>query len=155
MEVLPRDAAARERALGELSLDGSLIAVIGALPAAVAAAEADCGLICPAGLRGGGGLGSGAVQVIAPKSLLALVNHFNGRAPIPPARPGAVARRARRDLVDVEGAGEGQARARDRRRRTPPPADGGTAGQRQVDARRPDAGHPAAAGAVGGAGDLR
>ena len=49
MEVLPRDEVAGQVALGELSLDGSLIPVIGALPAALAAAEADCGLICPAG----------------------------------------------------------------------------------------------------------
>ena len=48
MEVLPRDEVAAQVALGELSLDGSLIPVIGALPAALAAAEADCGLICPA-----------------------------------------------------------------------------------------------------------
>ena len=103
MEVLPQDAAARNVALGELSLDGSLVAVIGALPAAVAAAEADCGLICPAAC-GAEAAWVGAVQVIAPKSLLALVNHFNGRAAIPPAQPGAVApAMGARDLADVKG----------------------------------------------------
>ena len=90
MEVLPRDAVASQVALGELSLDGSLVPVIGALPAAVAAAEAECGLICPAAC-GAEAAWVGAVQVIAPKSLLALVNHFTGRAVLAPAQPGTVA----------------------------------------------------------------
>jgi magnesium chelatase family protein len=103
MEVLPRDAVAGNVALGELSLDGSLVSVIGALPAAVAAAEADCGLVCPAGC-GPEAAWVGAVQVIAPKTLLALVNHFTGRAAIAPARPGTVASApSSRDLADVKG----------------------------------------------------
>ncbi len=103
MEVLPRDAVAGNVALGELSLDGSLVAVIGALPAAVAAAEADCGLICPAAC-GAEAAWVGAVQVIAPASLLALVNHFTGRAAIAPAQPGTVTPAANaRDLADVKG----------------------------------------------------
>ncbi len=48
MDVLPADTVEANVALGELSLDGKLVAVVGALPAALAAAEADCGLICPA-----------------------------------------------------------------------------------------------------------
>jgi magnesium chelatase family protein len=103
MEVLPRDAVAGNVALGELSLDGSLVTVIGALPAAVAAAEADCGLICPAGC-GAEAAWVGAVQVIAPKSLLALVNHFTGRAALAPSQPGTVASPpSSRDLSDVKG----------------------------------------------------
>ncbi|MBP7240554.1 YifB family Mg chelatase-like AAA ATPase [Amaricoccus sp.] len=103
MEVAPRDAIERNVALGELSLDGSLVPVIGALPAAVAAAEADCGLICPAPC-GPEAAWVGAVQVIAPKSLLALVNHFTGRAALAPAQPGlAPPGVAPRDLADVKG----------------------------------------------------
>lgn len=103
MEVLPRDAVAGNVALGELSLDGSLVPVIGALPAAVAAAEADCGLLCPAAC-GPEAAWVGAVQVIAAASLLALVNHFTGRAAIAPSRPGVVdAAPAARDLADVKG----------------------------------------------------
>lgn len=103
MEVVPADAAAGNVALGELSLDGSLIPVIGALPAAVAAAEAECGLVCPAGC-GAEAAWVGAVQVIAAKSLLALVNHFTGRAALAPATPGTVAAAASaRDLSDVKG----------------------------------------------------
>ena len=103
MEVVPADAVAGNVALGELSLDGSLITVIGALPAAVAAAEAECGLVCPAGC-GAEAAWVGAVQVIAAKSLLALVNHFTGRAALAPATPGTVAAAASaRDLSDVKG----------------------------------------------------
>ena len=89
MEVLPEDEVAAQVALGELSLDGTLIPVIGALPAALAAAEADCGLVCPAAC-GPEAAWVGAVEVIAPKTLLALVNHFTGRAVLAPARPGTV-----------------------------------------------------------------
>ncbi len=104
MEVLPADAVGSNVALGELSLDGSLVPVVGALPAAVAAAEADCGLICPAAC-GAEAAWVGAVQVLAPKSLLQLVNHFTGRAALAPAQPGEVvpATDAHRDFADVKG----------------------------------------------------
>jgi magnesium chelatase family protein len=104
MEVVPADEVASNVALGELSLDGSLVPVVGALPAAVAAAEADCGLICPAAC-GAEAAWVGAVQVLAPKSLLQLVNHFTGRAALAPAEPGEVvpATDAHRDFADVKG----------------------------------------------------
>jgi magnesium chelatase family protein len=103
MEVLPAELVAGHVALGELSLDGTLVTVIGALPAAVAAAEADCGLICPAPC-GAEAAWVGAVAVIAPPSLLALVNHMTGRAVLAPARPGTVtAATGARDLADVKG----------------------------------------------------
>jgi magnesium chelatase family protein len=103
MEVLPADAVAGQVALGELSLDGSLVAVVGALPAAMAAAEAGCGLICPAAC-GAEAAWVSAVQVIAPDSLLALLNHFTGRAAIAPAQPGTVtAGHPHKDLRDVKG----------------------------------------------------
>ncbi|MBP7001196.1 YifB family Mg chelatase-like AAA ATPase [Amaricoccus sp.] len=103
MEVVPRDAIEANVALGELSLDGSLVPVIGALPAAVAAAEAECGLVCPASC-GPEAAWVGAVQVIGSKSLLGLVNHFTGRAALAPAQPGlAPPGAAPRDLADVKG----------------------------------------------------
>ncbi len=103
MEILSRDAVASHVALGELALDGRLVAVIGALPAAVAAAEAECGLICPAAC-GAEAAWVGAVQVIAPKSLIALVNHFTGRAVLDPALPGSVSNAAEyKDMRDVKG----------------------------------------------------
>jgi magnesium chelatase family protein len=103
MDVVPPDAVAVQVALGELSLDGSLVPVIGALPAAVAAAEADCGLICPKAC-GAEAAWVGAVQVIAPRTLLELVNHLTGKSALAPAAPGTVAPPGEhRDLRDVKG----------------------------------------------------
>jgi magnesium chelatase family protein len=47
MDVLPREELAQFAALGELSLDGRINPVAGVLPAAIAAAGRDLGLICP------------------------------------------------------------------------------------------------------------
>ena len=69
MEVIPNDEVSRQVALGELSLDGKLIPVIGALPAALAAAEASCDLICPKDC-GAEAAWVGSVNVIAPATLL-------------------------------------------------------------------------------------
>lgn len=103
MEVVPADAVEHQVALGELSLDGSLVPVIGALPAAMAAAEGDCGLICPKGC-GAEAAWVGAVQVIAARSLLELVNHLSGKSVLAPAEPGTVTAPAEaRDLRDVKG----------------------------------------------------
>jgi magnesium chelatase family protein len=103
MEAIPSDAVASNVALGELSLDGSLVPVIGALPAALAAAEADCGLLCPAAC-GAEAAWVGAVQVIAPRTMLELVNHLTGRAPLQPSQPGLVeAAASAKDLAEVKG----------------------------------------------------
>ena len=48
MGVLPVGELAGYTALGELSLDAQVAAVAGVLPAALAASEAQRGLICPA-----------------------------------------------------------------------------------------------------------
>ncbi len=103
MDVLPREQMEQHLSLGELSLDGSLVGVTGALPAALAAAEADCGLICPASC-GPEAAWVEAAQVLAPKNLLELVNHFSGRAVLSAATPGEVKGiDDHRDLKDVRG----------------------------------------------------
>ena len=103
LEVLPADAVDGAISMGEMSLDGSLICVPGALPAALAAAEADRALICPAG-SGAEAAWVGATQVIAADSLAGIVRHFTGDAPITPAVPGEVtAPSAGIDLSDVRG----------------------------------------------------
>ena len=55
--AIPGDALADYVVLGELSLDGTITAVAGALPAAIGANAVGKGLICPAASRAGGGLG--------------------------------------------------------------------------------------------------
>ena len=49
LDILPKDVVETVVALGELSLDGSLVPVVGALPAAMAAAQEERSLLCPEG----------------------------------------------------------------------------------------------------------
>ncbi len=103
IDIIPREAVEETVALGELSLDGSLVPVIGALPAAMAAAEDDRRLLCPKAC-GAEAAWVGAVEVIAPGSLLDTIRHYTGQAPIAPSVPGEVTPdHASRDLRDVKG----------------------------------------------------
>ncbi len=77
MGVLPKEELSSYVALGELSLDGGLLSVSGALPAAMLALEQGSGLICPKNC-GSEAAWSGLADILAPSSLLALVNHFKG-----------------------------------------------------------------------------
>lgn len=104
IDILPRDAVETATALGELSLDGTLVPVLGCLPAAVAAAEDDRSLFCPAAC-GPEAAWIDTTQVIAAASLGDLIRHLTGQAPIPPARPGERIETPGkgRDLRDVKG----------------------------------------------------
>ncbi len=101
--VLPHDAVEGALALGELSLDGSLVSVVGALPAAMAAAAQERALICPRDC-GAEAAWVGAANVLAAPSLAAVIGHFSGQSPLPPAEPGeARAAGGLRDLADIRG----------------------------------------------------
>ena len=103
LEIIPADAAEATTALGELSLDGALIPVIGALPAAMTAAEEDRTLLCPKD-SGAEAAWVGACQVIAAPGLADVVRHYTGQSPLPPAQPGEVVQAASdRCLRDVKG----------------------------------------------------
>ncbi len=103
MGVLPADELSRYTVLGELALDGAISPVAGVLPAAIAAA-ADCrGIICPAA-TGGEAAWADGIEVLAPATLLALINHFKGSQVLTPPQPrladdGAMAA----DLADIKG----------------------------------------------------
>jgi magnesium chelatase family protein len=86
MGVVPPDEIATVVVLGELGLDGSVAPVAGVLPAAIAANAARRGLICP-GAQGGEAAWAGSAAVIAPRSLLEVINHFKGTAVLPAPRP--------------------------------------------------------------------
>ena len=82
----------------------------GALPAALDAAGRGMGLICPAACDAEAAW-VGEAEVLAPASLLQLVNHFAGRTALSPPEPGPVRpRRTSANLVDVKGQ-EGARRA--------------------------------------------
>lgn len=103
LEVIPKDAVEATVALGELSLDGRLIPVIGALPAAMAAAEEGRALLCPKAC-GAEAAWVGATQVLAAGSLDEVIRHFTGQSPITPAEAGEVTIAAQgRDMRDVKG----------------------------------------------------
>ncbi|WP_333830814.1 YifB family Mg chelatase-like AAA ATPase [Pararhodobacter sp.] len=103
LEVLPAEELGRTVSLGELSLDGRLVPVVGALPAAMAAASEDYALICPRAC-GSEAAWVGAAQVFAPATLLDAIRHLTGQTPLPRAQPGEVDTPATmRDLADVKG----------------------------------------------------
>ncbi|WP_137391069.1 YifB family Mg chelatase-like AAA ATPase [Rhodoligotrophos defluvii] len=78
MGVLPVEALSRYVVLGELSLDGSISTVAGTLPAAVAANAGGQGVICPKSCGPEAAWASDGMDILAPESLIQLVNHFKG-----------------------------------------------------------------------------
>ncbi|MEI6439347.1 MAG: YifB family Mg chelatase-like AAA ATPase [Alphaproteobacteria bacterium] len=103
MGVIPPDALSSWAAMGELSLDGRIVAAVGALPAAVAAGALNLGLICPAAC-GAEAAWAGDTRILAAPSLISLVNHFRGTQILSPPAPGQVLDGApTADLRDVKG----------------------------------------------------
>ncbi|WP_193140543.1 MULTISPECIES: YifB family Mg chelatase-like AAA ATPase [unclassified Meridianimarinicoccus] len=103
LDILPPEEVAETVALGEMSLDGTLHPVIGALPAALAAAEGDRALLCPRAC-GAEAAWVGDARVLAAGSLGEVVRHFTGQSPLQDARPGEVSAEADvADLRDVKG----------------------------------------------------
>ncbi len=103
IEILPREEVETVVSIGELALDGRLIAVAGALPAAMAAAEEERALICPKSC-GAEAAWVAATSVFAPATLNDAIRHLSQKAPLPRARPGEVAApETLRDLRDIKG----------------------------------------------------
>jgi magnesium chelatase family protein len=104
MGAAPHDAAAGFAVMGELGLDGSIAPCAGALPAAVAANAMGLGLICPAASGPEAAWAGGDAAILAPKSLIQLINHFKGAQVLTAPRPGALESPAAiPDLADVKG----------------------------------------------------
>ncbi|WP_424975517.1 YifB family Mg chelatase-like AAA ATPase [Dinoroseobacter sp. S124A] len=103
LSIIPPEAAENTLALGELSLDGTLVPVLGALPAALAAAESGRTLLCPEAC-GAEAAWVGGTSVLAAGSLLGVMRHFTGAARLSPAQPGEVVETPNvPDLSDVKG----------------------------------------------------
>ena len=108
MGVLPAHEVEAYVAIGELALDGAISAVAGALPAAIAANRRGKGLICPESCGGeaawAGFDGDRSAGILAPRSLVSLVNHFKGTQILDEPQP-QVAEDAHRvpDMRDVKG----------------------------------------------------
>ncbi len=101
--VVPQDAMDGFTVLGELALDGTIAAVTGALPAAIAANANDRGLVCPAAC-GPEAAWAGDMEIVAPGSLLEFVNHVKGAQALSPPRRGEPPRAgAVPDMADIKG----------------------------------------------------
>src|ERR1700739_3615402 len=89
--AIPSDSLQGYTILGELALDGTITPVAGTLPAAVAANARGHGLICPADCGPEAPWASRDIDILAPRSLIQLANHFAGTQvmarPEPAVRP--------------------------------------------------------------------
>jgi magnesium chelatase family protein len=103
MDVLPAEELAQFAVLGELSLDGRINPVAGVLPAAIAAAARELGLICPQA-QGPEAAWAGDITILAAPDLLCLINHFRGTQLISAPPPGQLGLGHKvPDLADVRG----------------------------------------------------
>ena len=101
--VVPIDAIAGYCAFGELSLDGSIVKVPGALPAAVCANSQGLGFICPSE-NGAEAAWAGDLEILAPQNLIQLFNHFKGSQILTPPQPGELHKNdSDLDMRDVRG----------------------------------------------------
>ncbi|WP_225010108.1 YifB family Mg chelatase-like AAA ATPase [Novosphingobium percolationis] len=103
MGVVDREALADLVAVGELALDGRVIASPGVLLAALHASTANKGLICPAA-QGTEAAWASGIEVIAAPDLVGLLNHLKGTQRLaPPAAGEAEPPRRMADLRQVKG----------------------------------------------------
>lgn len=84
LNIISHEDSKGALAIGELSLDGRLQPVTGALPAALKAAELGKDLFCPE-TSGAEAAWVDATRFFATKSLLAIIQHLTGQAPREPA----------------------------------------------------------------------
>ena len=104
MGLLPADFISQYVVLGELSLDGSVEPVSGALPAAMAANARSLGLICPQACGSEAAWASDDMDILAVNSLIQVLNHMKGTQVLTRPKP-AIAETAGHlaDFRDVKG----------------------------------------------------
>ena len=102
--AIPADALDGYAVIGELALDGGVSEVAGVLPAAIAANARGLGLICPAACGAEAAWASAELDILAPRSLIQLANHFKGSQAL--ARPAPALRAPggpQPDLREIKG----------------------------------------------------
>lgn len=77
LDILPQEKLSKYLIVGEIGLDGSILNTDGVLPASVWAKNHNMGIICPAP-QGAEAKLSGITDILAPKHVLDLINHFAG-----------------------------------------------------------------------------
>lgn len=104
MEVIKQDQLQDFYAMGELALDGALTRVQGVLPAAIHALSQNASLICPE-ICGAEAAWARGLHVLAPPSLMSLINHFKGTQVLRPPEISAIPKSSAPmpDLADIKG----------------------------------------------------
>ncbi len=103
MGIIPSDKLKKYLAMGELSLDGTILNVNGVLPAAMAAKKEKLGLICPAA-QGAEAVWADLSEIIAAPNLNALINHLCNNCFLPtPQAQKALSQTNHLDMADVKG----------------------------------------------------
>lgn len=97
--AIPGDALNQYVVLGELALDGTIAEVSGALPAAIGANQQDRGLICPSASGAEAAWAGSEIDILAPRSLIAMANHFRGTQVL--SRPEPAIHKHADDLPDM------------------------------------------------------
>lgn len=97
--AIPSDVLDNYVVIGELSLDGSLAPIAGALPAAMGANAMGKGIICPQSSGSEAAWADKDMDVLAPASLVSLANHFRGTQVL--ARPLPAIRQDTTPLADM------------------------------------------------------
>ena len=104
MGVLPPDAGQGWLAMGELGLDGSLAPSPGALPAAMLAEAEGLGFLCAEESGPEAAWAGGELAILAPRTLIQLVNHHKGGQALARPTPGELIEPGPiKDLRDVRG----------------------------------------------------
>lgn len=102
--AIPADALSSYVVIGELNLDGTIAPVAGALPAAITANAVGKGLICPFESGPEAAWAGKEIDILAPRSLIALANHFRGMQVLSRPEPSVRATAANLpDLADIKG----------------------------------------------------
>ena len=102
--AIPADALSEFLVIGELNLDGTIGAVAGALPAAIAANAMSKGLICPHDSGPEAAWAGSEIDILAPRSLIGLANHFRGTQVLSRPTPAIRQNPANLpDLADIKG----------------------------------------------------
>ena len=102
--AIPGDQLGDFVSLGELALDGTISAVAGVLPAAIAANALGRGIVCPHICGPEAAWASGDMTILAPRSLIQMANHFRGTQVLSRPEAGlADAAATLADLADIKG----------------------------------------------------
>jgi magnesium chelatase family protein len=102
--AIPGDSLSDYVVLGELSLDGTIAPVAGALPAAIGANADGKGLICPYACGSEAAWAGADIDIVAPRSLIAVANHFRGTQVLSRPEPAIhVPAGGLPDMADIKG----------------------------------------------------